>query len=1228
MKRVLLYAFLAVVLLALTRPSALGQGGNGTISGVVTDPAGARVPGANISATNVDTGLKYAGKSSEAGVYQILQVPPGTYDLEASASGFKTTQQRGLRIQILDRLTVNLALEVGSLSETVSVTGEAPQLRTEDAQTGEVIDETMLRNLPQLDRNPLTLLRLSGLVSGSGVAGNGDYDDLRIAGGRTGSLDYMVDGQNISTGRGHNILWTAVPTMESVAEFKVITSGMSAEYGRSSGGIVEVAMRSGTNELHGQGFEYFRNELFNANPWLQNALGGERQKYKQNIFGGEIGGPIWIPKVYNGRNKSFWYFNYQGTKYREAATAHSAGVPTEAERKGDLTGTLYNGEGPMMWDPYGGYTGSGYGNPWFTTLLGGDGLHVPADRIHPMTKALLDRMPMPNRPGTPGFTQVNNFVGQSAYGSNASTWTARVDENFTERHRVSLRFKRDNSDNISTSWLGELTPGWTNKTKQGLSANLSYDFTASPTLLLSARAGAGIAPTQGGPGWGSSFNPDDFPYDPKVKSWVIPGRLPFSTIISSNGGWGGNRLLNADAPHSDILSYNNFNMSVAMSKIWNKHTIKAGAEHRRYYDNFLETGLGWMSFNGFATMQNAFGGEWVSTDPNMVAANGWGDFLLGILNVTQQSAPWTMALGFNYYAGYVQDDWKVTPNLTLNLGMRWDTETPVTERNNKLVAWDPDGPSAFNIASGWTWNGALKSAGLTDAQIATFNEPQWAKDGKYPNGRMAVAGTPEYPGRSLQQGHYNHFAPRFGAAYRLNNKTTLRASGGMMYISATGGYYSMWTTVVPSTSAIAPWDARADNGIPRLTWSNMFEPQDYSYYRHTVQEANYQVGGNLGGPVYSIKSDMPREYQWNLTMQRQVSPNMIAEVSYAGNHSGTLLVVDDMNPFPRQYLNPELAPLLSTRIDNPISGQLMASDTAYTGAQVPLGVLLTSNPSRGYLSVEGLNEGSSMYNALNLRLERRMSKGIAFLVNYTLSKSLDDTGGPNQSFWGSGSFTKGHQTTDTFRNVYGFSPIDRTHRLVWYHDVQLPLGKGRAFLSHPATAGEKLLDYIVGGWEVAGNALWQSGTPITFGSTGGVSSQDAGVPGLSGFVLGGSKDVKTSAFSNPGGLLRGPNDSYTSCGGAFDCSKFALPKLLTYGSMGSVFPWIRNPGYFNYDASLMKTFSFTEHTYFQLRLEAENVFNIRGLGGYNTTFGDAYFGYITGAGNSPRRMQVSGRIYF
>jgi hypothetical protein len=1213
---------------------------NGSISGTVTDPSGAVVPGAIVNATEVGMKTGTTGKSNSEGQYNLLQLRPGQYVVAAEAAGFKKLSRPNVKVDVAGRITLDLRLEIGGTTETVAVTAEAPQLRTEDAQTGEVIDTTMIKNLPQLNRDPLELLQLSGNVYGTGLATNGSSPisnnpaigsndssgNLSLAGGRTGSLDYAVDGQNINSGRGHEVLANAIPTMESVAEFKVITGGMSAEYGRSSGGIVEVVTRGGTNQLHGDGFEFFRNNLLNANSWLQNATGGQPTIYKQNIYGGDLSGPVVVPKLYNGRNKTFWYFNYQGTKFRQAAVNMLGGVPTTAERTGNLTGLLYNGVSPLMYDPLGSYTGSGTGLTR-TTLLGGNGLIVPASRIDPMTTALLALLPSANRPATPGFSQLDNYEGQQSSGTNAQTWNFRIDENLTDNQRLFFRFKHDDNDNVNSEWMGVLNPPMSVQMKEGLNTDLNYTFTISPTMVLTARMGVDAVPSVSGPVLSSSFNASDFPYDSAVKGWTAPGRLDFSTILSSNGGWGGSRLNNTAWPHSDAAAYNSFDPSVSLTKVLNKHVLKVGADYRRYYDNFYESGLGWMSFDGFATIPTV-GGTYTQSNSNMVAANGMGDFLLGDLGGTQQAAPWTMALNTNYAAGYVQDDWRFSSKLTINLGLRWDMETPLSERHDKIVAWDPNAPSAFTIPSGWNWNSALSSAGLSAAQIAQFAEPQWAKNGQFPSGEIAVAGTQQFPGHTLSPDHWNHFAPRLAAAYRWNDKTTLRASGTVMYISSTGSYYGGWTPVVPSMSGTAPGDSTiAGTGTPSYTWEHMFNSGDLTNYQHTVQEANNQVGGNLGGPVFSTTTDMPREYQWNLTLQRQLTSSMIVEAAYSGNHSSTLLVQDSLNPFPGQYLNPALATLLSTQIQNPAAGQLMSNPTAYTSATVPLGALLNSNPSRGNLIVNGLNEGSSMYNALNVRLERRMSKGVTFLVNYTYSKWLDDVGAPNMGFTGLALFQKSWEPTDTFRNTYGYDPNDRTNRVTFYSDVQLPFGKGRAFMGNPQTTGSKFFDYVVGGWELAGFGVLESGTPITFSSTGGVSSQAEGAPGLTGFVNGTVQQISNSGLGSAS-LLRSPADQYTQCGGGFNCAQFGLPQLLTYGNMGFVYPGIRNPGYFNYDASLMKRFNFTERTYLQLRVEAQNIFNIRGLGAYDTTFGDAHFGYITSAGNTPRIMQVSGRIVF
>ena len=344
---------------------------------------------------------------------------------------------------------------------------------------------------------------------------------------------------------------------------------------------------------------------------------------------------------------------------RQAATNMLAGVPTQAERNGDLTNLLYNGTSPLMYDPLGSVVTGADGNPYRTTLLGGNGLIVPASQISPMSAAIDKDIPPPNAPGTAGFTQLNNYIGQQSSGNNDDTWNTRIDENFTEHHRLSFQFKRDNSYNYQSEWLGTLDPPFGVRTKQGLSSSLSYVYTISPTTILTARFGVNLAPVIRGSTWPSTFNSKDWPYDPTVKSFTDQTRLPFATVIGSQGGWGSTRLVNTIDPKNNIQMYNNFNPSLSLTKIWGKHTIKVGAEHRRYYDNFVETGLGWMIFDGYATEPNAWGGTYVQSNQNMVAADSFGDYLLGYLDYTQQAGPTTFAWNFNYWAGYVQDDWKI-----------------------------------------------------------------------------------------------------------------------------------------------------------------------------------------------------------------------------------------------------------------------------------------------------------------------------------------------------------------------------------------------------------------------------------------------------------------------------------------------------------------------------------------------------------------------------------------
>jgi hypothetical protein len=633
-----------------------------------------------------------------------------------------------------------------------------------------------------------------------------------------------------------------------------------------------------------------------------------------------------------------------------------------------------------------------------------------------------------------------------------------------------------------------------------------------------------------------------------------------------------------------------------------------------------------MYFGGTALTQTNYGNMYSDPAPYFQKrANSWGSYLLGTLDFAQQSAPWTMALGFNYYASYIQDDWRVNNKLTLNLGLRWEMETPVTERHDKLTGFDPDASSWFKINPGWTWAGELGKAGLSSSQISMLPEPGWSKTGQFPNGRLVVPNTPEYPSRTMGQYNWKHFAPRIGMAYQLDSKTVLRASVNMMHMSATGDYYGMWASVVPSTSGATCYmcDRVPTTGNPRTTWDGVFTDKQLAYYKRTTQEANYTMPGNLGGPAWNIRGDTPYEWAWNFGLQRQVK-GFVLEAMYNGNRSTTLLVQENLTPMPANLIDPKYSDILAKRATSPVADQVQEQN--YNSNPMRVGVLVTDNPARGTLTYNGYNGGKSLYNGINLRAERRMAAGMAFLANYTYSVSKDNVGGPETSFWGQGvGGNKPIYSHQTFRDIYGLSPLDQSHRFAFYHDVQFPFGRGRKFLGNPSSAGEKIMDGIVGGWGFAGQGVWNSGRPVIFGVNNGNLSDNQGVGSVAGYML---KNPNNSAFNENMQVLRGPREGPPSVG-RFDSTSFALAEEMTIGNMPPIWGDIRHPGNFGYDVSLMKRFNmFSERNYLLFRVEAENVFNIRGYGGYNTTFGDPNFGYITSSRQNPRRMQLSAKIYY
>lgn len=1325
--------FLLVCVLLLVGSVAFGQAGTGVISGKVKDPSGAVVPNASITATETSTGLKIKSATSSMGEYQILNAPPGTYNITVEAAGFKTLLRDGIKLQVDDRLTLDLAMQLGQISEKVTVTAQPELLRTDDAQTGEVINSLMIENLPQLNRDPMQFITLSGNVAGSGqVAGgygpNGDSGiDTRINGGRMHSIEYNIDGLNANTGTGHGVINAAIPTTESIAEFKVLTDGLSAEYGHTSGGLVEVVTKGGTNGLHGQVFEYFKNDIMNANDWTDNALGNPLQKFHNNDFGLDVGGPIILPHIYNGKNKSFFYFNYEGVRYSVGGSVQYAAVPTAAERgmcqmpncpvpangnpnptnvplspvgtyDADLTNLTVGspcaaGTDPTLnacsqhllaYDPLGGITSTPAGLVK-TSLLGGDGMHVPAARFDPFIKVLLDPhyTPLPNI-APPGSAYVpgqmyggeeldNNLEGPQNYKNGNNQWNLRFDHNFSDSKRLYFRFERYNSYNDSDQWYSQLEPADDTNTKGGMSGTLHYDWVLSPTLVMDFRAGVNYAPWSTFPAFPSSFSNTNFPFDPITRATVAPNSWDY--MISNQAGsgssqnsWFGGMGLGTSANGGYLFPSANAGTSsdfaVNLTKVLNRHSIKFGAETRRFYDNQYSLAESYQIYDGGYVAQanyldpsSLLGNNPVcnSSLPSaqysacnteeqwQFQANSYASMLLGYPQSGQTNGPWNFARNNNYYALYVQDDFKVTSRLSVNYGLRWDMETPITDRQNNTFFFDeqadpwPGLSLVPNTPSGtWSWTQMLSNAGLTTQQIALLPVPGWVNNigtpgnpNGLPPGAVTVA-APDH--RSWLGYHPNNFAPRLGLAYRFAPKTVVRAYVGRMFLTTNGSFQNFLpgNNVASATLNDQGYSSR-DPGTGNYIYNtqNLYAPG--SYYPHLVNDTQANQLEHNG--MTTTSNHMPDEWNWSLGIQHELKGGILAEANYVGNHSSTLMVVDDSSDIPKQLVQPQYASLLATQVDNPWGSEVIPSGNQMNSPQESLAVLYMHYPQYGQINLYGKNAGINNYHGLVLRLEHRMSKGFAFLFNYTFSKDLDDVGSPDYNGGNPGGQAKAKQTGWNYNDTYGISPLDHTHRLTFYHDIQLPVGDGRHWLGHPDSFGFKVLDRIVGGWEYAGIWTYTTGTPLTFGVGNQGQYGNATVTNLFGnFVGDGSpSEITGSGFSNNSQVQISPTGNYSAATvRRFNPSQFLEVTGMQYGDIPPTYGAIRNPANWTYDASLMKNFYFSrEHNrYLQLRIEAQNAFNHPGYSGYDTGVTDSSFGLITGYANSPRNGQISARIFF
>ncbi len=770
MRRLLLSLLFTLALCNL----AWAQMGDATINGQVRDPSGAVVPGVEIQETNVNTNVIHRTVSNSEGIYSIRGLAPGAYRLTAKLKGFKTFEQDGIVLRVGDRVSIDPKMEVGAQADTVTVVGETPLLRTDDTTQGAVLDTRSIEQLPQYNRNALALAHMAPNVNGT--AAQGGYDgDFRINGGRTAQVEYIVDGTATTTGYKHDVP-VAMPSMEAVGEFRVLTNGFSAEYGRLSGGLITLVTRGGTNELHGALYEFFRNDHLNANSFDNNRRLASKAAFHDNVFGFRIGGPVVVPKIHNGRDKTFFFLNFEGARSVVGNSATIGSTLSVLEREGDFSQSLSGGKPVLIYDPLTGVRGANS----IVSRQPFPGNKIPTNRIDPIAKKYIEYYPMPNRAALAGSSHDQNYMGFNTSRGSSNRWTGRIDRNWNSEHISQFSLTTGDSSSGTRPWFSPLQR-YTLTDNYSWTASLNHTWTYSPSLMFNIRAGV----VRNLAGDDTRVNVDTSSWGWSKEALLIMGsglnRAPYmdnkDTLTLLGGG--------QSSSYYDTA----YSFRYSMQKLWGRHIIKAGYEHRRYYSNVPSGGNLNYASDTSGTSQ---------TSPANSTGSGVATMMLGLLTGGGGTGYGGAAALQPYHAAYLQDDIKLTRTFTLNLGVRWDLELPVYERFNRTAMWDGDYVWDIKPSSSWSWAAVESAVGMS------LKQPEWLKTGII-RGRLVAGATPEHPGRTVMDLQKYQFSPRAGFAWQFMPKTVWRGGYGINYLTNTGSMmlnYATWNFGYASSGSV------------------------------------------------------------------------------------------------------------------------------------------------------------------------------------------------------------------------------------------------------------------------------------------------------------------------------------------------------------------------------------------------------------------------------------------
>ncbi|MBI5283050.1 MAG: TonB-dependent receptor [Candidatus Solibacter usitatus] len=1154
-----------LVVLAALIPCAQAQEVRATIVGAVTDSSDAAVPGATVKVTNLERNTTVTVESNASGSFITPFLTPGTYRLEIEAKGFQKYVRDNMTLQAQERARLDVKLTLGELTQSVMVTGSATQLETETASRSQVVASEIIANLPTQGRNPFQIA-----WAASGVVKSGAWRYLRsfdiagttgisINGGREGQNEVLLDG--ISNVRAE---WTviSIPTTESVQEFKVQASTFDAQYGRTSGGVITIVTKGGGNAFHGTAFEYFQNDKLNANQSELNQPAtvagvfypkGRKPPNHINQFGAMGSGPIIIPKLFNGRNRVFWMLSWESMRQRSADPDVKT-FPIPEIRGGDFS-QLFNAAGQqvLIYDPT-------------TTIADGTrtpfaGNRIPSSRLDPVALKLLTFYPQPSAQGT-GPARINNYPYPSMWRASFDQFVGRTDVVVNSKNNVFFRYNENPFSEYRAIVFGlgnQAEPsGNTPLLRNGRNVMMNWTSTLTPTMTFDLRAGLNRWEDAGGSTIGAGYDPKQLGFDPALVAQYKAYQFPYI-------GLEGYQNIGSNAVSPGIRD--TYSAQPNLNKVMGRHFLKMGAEVRQYnranYGGGYPSGI--FSFNKNWTQA-------VSNRADAVSGNSLATFLLGYPSGASVQKNIDPYYRHYYYAGFFHDDWKITPKLSINMGLRWDAESGNVERFNRMVNgldFNAASPIA-NRVTGLKLTGAVVFAGLSGAPQALIDTPR------------------------------NNWQPRVGAAYRLGDAWVVRGGYGLYYMGedqlGSSNGFSRQTDAVVSSDGLTPYPGmKTANPFVALPGGKLLDPVGSSLGASSF----------LGEGVTAFMRDraLPHVHTYSFDIQRQLKGSVLLEVGYAGNTARRLPINGlQLNYVPTSELGKRTSTgvidnaYYTALVPNPMAG-LIPNNAALNGATIQRQILWRSYPQYGSVSMNSVPTGSAQFHGVNFKVTKRMSNGLSFLSSYGIGKNLRQTRILNQqdftlAGWG-----------NTVRVKEPDQNIDTPQKFVIAGIYELPFGKGKKW----ATGASGFMNQLIGGWQINYDVTYQKGWVVDYPN----APQNA--PGSAKL----DNPTRTQVFN-------------TSLWKTASGTPVATQEAFTLRTFPYLFSDVRRPAYKNWDASLSKIFPIHEEIRLQFRFEMVNMMNHPWFANVaSTDVTNAAFGRLSPTqSNLPRFIKLAMHLTF